>query len=621
MNNPRITLLSITNDIPGVMSKVWQVAKDKTPLEKMENIDVDGFLSADLPTSEFVNTIWCVEGMPRAFWDQFDRSRHAAFWEQCLTGDTKISLLNGTEMAIKDLVGIKNFWVYSCLPDGTIVPGKAHSARMTKNNSELVEVKLDNKEVIRCTLGHPFMLRDGTYTEAGKLKRGDSLMPLYRRITTKEENPEHFGYELFKSNKHKDSWVPTHHMSALMVNKGRCRICKKLRPEKEHCYRHHKNFNKRDNSPTNFEWLTKEEHTKLHANSIEKTCTPEVRRKAQLGMINTIWKTNNPKYAEFRARKIATLVEYCKSEKSRRSPRRGLLALNINKRKRSDPVFREECRLKTSIGHKTDRSKLAMLWARHTYWHLKREIKSKSCIYCTESMTYNHKVTSIRKLKIKEDVYDITVEKYHNFALSSGIFVHNSVRILDLKTFATNQEYWIPDSVSKEESTLKQYKVGMIAIQETYKLLMEKGVPSEDARGVLPLHINVRGTCCINLRALKALISNRICFIAQGSYWLPIVHGMMLELAKVLPPKTLRSMANLPCYKKDYCPIASNVTTRLPPPGSPVGTKAEDPNPVCPIYLKRFTKDYEAHVYAIHPEYDQIKEKYYELIRSLGMEE
>ena len=39
----------------------------------------------------------------------------------------------------------------------------------------------------------------------------------------------------------------------------------------------------------------------------------------------------------------------------------------------------------------------------------------------------NHKVAHVRFLDQREDVYDITVEEYHNFLLSCGIFVHNSV--------------------------------------------------------------------------------------------------------------------------------------------------------------------------------------------------
>ncbi len=39
---------------------------------------------------------------------------------------------------------------------------------------------------------------------------------------------------------------------------------------------------------------------------------------------------------------------------------------------------------------------------------------------------YNHRIKSISKLNEKIDVYDLEVEGTHNFALSSGIFVHNS---------------------------------------------------------------------------------------------------------------------------------------------------------------------------------------------------
>src|SRR3989339_227706 len=41
---------------------------------------------------------------------------------------------------------------------------------------------------------------------------------------------------------------------------------------------------------------------------------------------------------------------------------------------------------------------------------------------------YNHKIRSIEVLNEKIDVYDIEVAKTHNFALASGVFVHNSAR-------------------------------------------------------------------------------------------------------------------------------------------------------------------------------------------------
>ena len=42
---------------------------------------------------------------------------------------------------------------------------------------------------------------------------------------------------------------------------------------------------------------------------------------------------------------------------------------------------------------------------------------------------YNHKIKEIELIKEKMDVYDIEVETTHNFALASGIFVHNSCKM------------------------------------------------------------------------------------------------------------------------------------------------------------------------------------------------
>jgi len=39
----------------------------------------------------------------------------------------------------------------------------------------------------------------------------------------------------------------------------------------------------------------------------------------------------------------------------------------------------------------------------------------------------NHKVSSVSYLSETEDVYDISIDNIHNFALSAGIFVHNSI--------------------------------------------------------------------------------------------------------------------------------------------------------------------------------------------------
>ncbi|MBI5022859.1 MAG: hypothetical protein HZC05_01665, partial [Candidatus Magasanikbacteria bacterium] len=48
-------------------------------------------------------------------------------------------------------------------------------------------------------------------------------------------------------------------------------------------------------------------------------------------------------------------------------------------------------------------------------------------ILLEQAQTYNHRVVSIKKIKEKFDVWDITVDEYHNFLLADGVFVHNSL--------------------------------------------------------------------------------------------------------------------------------------------------------------------------------------------------
>lgn len=196
--------------------------------------------------------------------------------DACFTGDTKISLLNGTERTIQSLMGEEPFWIYSCDDKGNIVPGKARAARKTGKQKELIQITLDNGEVIKCTTNHRFLMRDGTYKEASKMIEGESLMPLYRQNRKLNKAiPKSKDYEQVY-NPATNDWVFTHRM---------------VEPNwPKNCVRHHKDFNRFNNSRDN-------------------------------------------------------------------------LALN-------------------------------------------------------------HKISSIESIK-SQDVYDITVEKYHNFALSAGVFVHN----------------------------------------------------------------------------------------------------------------------------------------------------------------------------------------------------
>ncbi|MDP2908939.1 MAG: toprim domain-containing protein, partial [Nanoarchaeota archaeon] len=83
---------------------------------------------------------------------------------------------------------------------------------------------------------------------------------------------------------------------------------------------------------------------------------------------------------------------------------------------------------------------------------------------------YNHKIKSVIKLDQREDVYDIEVPGTHNFALASGVFVHNSSKqgrdrktqaILPLKGKILNVEKARLDNIFKNnEITMIMSAVG-----------------------------------------------------------------------------------------------------------------------------------------------------------------
>ena len=63
---------------------------------------------------------------------------------ECVSGDTLISLLNGSKEPIKNLVGRNEFWVFSSSPEGEIIPARAHDVRLSRTQAEVFKVTLDN---------------------------------------------------------------------------------------------------------------------------------------------------------------------------------------------------------------------------------------------------------------------------------------------------------------------------------------------------------------------------------------------------------------------------------------------------------------------------------------------
>ncbi len=115
----------------------------------------------------------------------------------CLSGDTLVSLVDGRELSIENIVlefnsGKENFVYTVNEQSGKIEAKKILNAFCSGNTVKLTKITLDNGETILCTPEHRVMLRDGTYREAKDLLVDDLPFPknkyniLHYRVTKLE---------------------------------------------------------------------------------------------------------------------------------------------------------------------------------------------------------------------------------------------------------------------------------------------------------------------------------------------------------------------------------------------------------------------------------------------------
>lgn len=172
---------------------------------------------------------------------------------RCLTGDTKISLVDGRELSILELIQEQQYktnWVYTVNEQThNIEPKRILNVFQTMSCTDLVRITLDTGESFECTPSHKIMLRDGSYLAASLLAEGQSIMPLYRRISKKGLR----GYRMYY-NPSDNNWHYEHRQFAeRSIRKGEVV--------------HHANYNKLDNCPSNLQVMSVANHTIIHNNS------------------------------------------------------------------------------------------------------------------------------------------------------------------------------------------------------------------------------------------------------------------------------------------------------------------------------------------------------------------
>ena len=403
----------------------------------------------------------------------------------CLTGQSKIPLLDNRTLSIEELSNLdwstdNDIWVYSCdQTTGEFKPGRVIKAWKTKEVDQLYRITLDNGHIIECTENHPFLCRDGEYCRADQLKIGQSLMAQYRKLSqSKKYGGEDLldKYEMLLSNANNE-WKYTHKLvdeSECMRTIGKQRVI------------HHIDCNKANNKPTNLMEMDWYSHRKYHANNLESTLfRPDVVLKTRAAVLE--W-TKSQKHRDFKSKmmreatttpgnihyerihsqqhkdKMSEVMQQNWKNESYRA-----LKIKQNKELWNDESYRAEHSGENhwlSKQHKDyDIDWLRQFCVQHnvtTVRQFRGDYKNsianispvgiryvyklifnngyKTWAEFKQTVQYNHKVAMIEIVKLEQSVpvYDIEVEKWHNFLVvpnsstqqdnlwDSGVYIHNS---------------------------------------------------------------------------------------------------------------------------------------------------------------------------------------------------
>lgn len=113
------------------------------------------------------------------------------------------------------------------------------------------------------------------------------------------------------------------------------------------------------------------------------------------------------------------------------------------------------------------------------------------------------------------NVRDVTRAFTHQFVRTrQGSYAQQSQRTVDMGGF----EYYTPPRIKDDTRARAIYDDIMSQINESYQFLRGRGVPAEDARGVLPTNIYTNIVGKFSLRTLHEMAKSRLSPRAQGEY-------------------------------------------------------------------------------------------------------
>jgi dCTP deaminase len=379
-------------------------------------------------------------------------------YARCFRGDTRVALIDGTTLALEDMARRHDagemFWGYSIGENGRVIVSLLDAPRFIGRDS-LIEIELDSGEKIHATPDHQFMKRDGLMVAAHGLRLNDALLPLYRDLVRGyEEVYQPLSGHMYATHRLADEWNLRHG----------------IYDEIPETHRHHIDFNRRNNRPTNIERMPASDHIRMHndlsfGNDFDgQAHGAAIQEALQRRALDPSWLANFSNAQSRRARNFWSEEQYAQirnriiearrnpSDATREAHRRATLerfssaearaehsklmaeawARDDGSRRRAQAEVARQINLRADINADSVRAALNQAGSirgaarvlecdRSVF----RRFPDVVAGFAGRPMYRNHRVVAVRELPGDHDVYCLTAPEAGNFALQAGVFVQN----------------------------------------------------------------------------------------------------------------------------------------------------------------------------------------------------
>jgi ribonucleotide reductase alpha subunit len=197
----------------------------------------------------------------------------------CVTGETLVAVADGrghvpiAELAQED----RDVPVYCLDNQGRIAIRWLRHPRLTGTAQPIYKVTLDDGSLLRVTANHKFRLRSGEYVAVEELQLGDSLHIMTRfEASIKEILAD------VKARSQDYFWIN----NGARKTEAEHRLIAEFHHNEGHSLLpgyvvHHVDFSAANNAPSNLAIMTKEEHDRLHSQTMRGDNNPMVRAQAE----------------------------------------------------------------------------------------------------------------------------------------------------------------------------------------------------------------------------------------------------------------------------------------------------------------------------------------------------